>query len=116
MGQRDLHQLGHLIRTHRAHRGMTLRDVEKATGITTSTVSRIEQGEIDKPSALHLSRLAQAFGMEVEDYYALAGYMTPVGLPEMKPYLRVKYGLSDHEAERVEEIFQALRGRWGADN
>jgi hypothetical protein len=42
----------------------------------------------------------------------LAGYLMPEGLPELRPYLRTKYGLSDRAAEQIDEYFQALRPQW----
>jgi len=115
MNHRNLRQLGLLIQRHRNERGMTLRELAERTGITDSTLSRLEQGKVEKPNALHLNRIAQVFGIAASNYYALAGYLHPGELPEMRPYLRAKYGLSDAEAERVDEIFQALRGKWGTD-
>jgi transcriptional regulator with XRE-family HTH domain len=113
MYQRDLRQLGRLIAQQRNQRGLSLRDVEKITGVTNSTLSRLELGEIEKPHTSHLARIAQALEAEPADYYALAGYIMPEGLPELKQYLLVKYGFTQDEAERIDEITQALRGKWG---
>jgi protein involved in plasmid replication-relaxation len=45
-------------------------------------------------------------------FYALAGYLVPEGLPELRPYLRAKYGLHDRAARQLDEYFQALRYKW----
>jgi len=114
MNQRNLRPVGQLIQQHRTQRGMTIRDVEKITSIPRSTLSRIEQGDIEKPNALYLSRLAKAFDVRAADYYELAGYHDPDELPELRVYLCAKLGMSEAEAERVEEIIEALQGKWEA--
>lgn len=116
MNRPNLHQLGQLIAQQRNQRGLSLRDVEKMTGVTNSTLSRLEAGIIEKPHVPHLIRVAQALEVEPADYLALAGYVMPDRLPELKAYLRAKYGLTQGEAEQMEVIFEALRrsGKWGS--
>jgi transcriptional regulator with XRE-family HTH domain len=72
-----------------------------------STVSRLETGFIATPKPDHLQKLAQALGIDVEELYEAAGYLTP--LPELRPYLRAKYGLTDEQASQMEGQLQALR-------
>ena len=36
----------------------------------------------------------------------------PEGLPELRPYLRAKYGLPEQAANQIDEYFQALRTKW----
>ena len=74
-----------------------------------STVSRLENGLIAEPRPNHLQRLAQALGIDVEELYVAAGHLTPGALPELRTYLRAKYGLSDHEAGQIEGYLQGLR-------
>jgi hypothetical protein len=45
----------------------------------------------------------------VEELYVTIGYLTPGSLPELRPYLRAKYGLSDELANRVEGFVEAMR-------
>jgi transcriptional regulator with XRE-family HTH domain len=110
----DLQQLGDLLRAHRNSKGLTVRQSAEKSGLTPSNVTRLEQGQIDKPRPVFLQRLARTYGVDVEEYYALAGYLMPEGLPELRSYLRAKYGLPDQAAEQIDEYFQALRGKWGA--
>ena len=49
--------------------------------------------------------------VEVEDFYVLAGYMVPEGLPELAPYLRVKYDLSEDASEQVKRYVARLKKR-----
>lgn len=89
-----------------------MRQLAARTGMTPPTVSRLELGQIDSPRPDHLQRLARALDVDIEDLYALAGYLMPEGLPELAPYLRSKYGLPDQAVTALDEYFQALRERW----
>jgi transcriptional regulator with XRE-family HTH domain len=112
MKERDLRELGKLIRKHRVEREMRLRDVEKITDIAASMLSRLEQGE-GAPNPLYLLRLAEALQVPAADYYRLAGILPPEALPDLQRYLCDKYGLTGDQAERIKEIAQALAGTWG---
>lgn len=114
MSTSDLQQLGTALRRERLRGGMTVRQAATASGMTASTVSRLETGHIDGPRPEHLQALARAYGADIEDLYALAGYLMPERLPELRPYLRAKYGLPEQATDQLDEYFQALRDRWGA--
>jgi transcriptional regulator with XRE-family HTH domain len=106
---RDLQQLGGLIKTERERAGLTVRQLADAAGLVPSTVSRLETGQIATPRPDHLQRLARALGIDVEELYAEAGYLTPGSMPELRTYLRAKYGLTDQQAGQMEGYLQALR-------
>jgi transcriptional regulator with XRE-family HTH domain len=108
---RDLQQLGSLLKRERERAGLTVRQLADAAGLVPSTVSRLETGFIATPKPDHLQKLAQALGIDVEDLYAAAGYLTPGGLPELRPYLRTKYGLTEQQAGQIEGYLQAVRDR-----
>jgi len=112
MSPSDLQQLGDVLRQHRGRMGLTVRQLAEKSELTPATVTRLEQGQIEKPRPEFLQRLARAYGVDVEDFYALAGYLMPEGLPELRAYLRAKYGLPDQAAGQIDEYFQALRDRW----
>jgi transcriptional regulator with XRE-family HTH domain len=113
---RDLKQLGSLLKREREQAGMTVRQLADAAGLVPSTVSRLETGFIATPRPEHLQRLAQALRIEVEELYVAAGYLNEGALsylneelPELKPYLRAKYGLTSNQASQIEGYLQALR-------
>jgi transcriptional regulator with XRE-family HTH domain len=120
MSQPDLNtkneELGRLLKRHRLAAGLSLEVLGRATGMESSTVHRIETGRIAAPSPQYLQRLASALGTEVEDYFALAGYFTPHGLPGLRPYLRAKYDLTDAVAGEVEDYVSWLQSRHGDDD
>jgi transcriptional regulator with XRE-family HTH domain len=105
----NLQQLGDLLKSERERAGLTVRQLAEAAGLVPSTVSRLETGFIPTPRPDSLQKLAQALGIDVEELYAAAGYLTPGSLPELRPYLRTKYGLTDEQANQIEGYMQALR-------
>lgn len=109
MSPSDLQQLGDALRARREASGLSLRQAAERASLVPSTLSRLETGQIEGPRLEHLQALARTYGADVEDFYALAGYLMPEGLPELRPYLRAKYGLPESAATRVDEYFKALR-------
>jgi transcriptional regulator with XRE-family HTH domain len=105
----NLPQLSALLKTERERAGLTVRQLAEATGLTPSTLWRLETGFIGSPKPDQLQRLAEALGIAVEEFYAAAGFLVPSSLPELRPYLRAKYGLAGDEATRIEGYVQALR-------
>jgi transcriptional regulator with XRE-family HTH domain len=103
---RDLQQLGGLLKRERERAGLTARQLADAAGLVASTVSRLENGFIATPRPDHLQRLAGALEIDVEELYAAVGYLTEGALPELRPYLRTKYGLTDEQASQIEGYMQ----------
>lgn len=108
MGIGNLQELSQQLRRERARSGMTVRQLAEASGIHPATVSRLESGQIAKPQPDHLQRLARAFGIDVEDLYATAGYLAGDTLPELTPYLRAKYGLTPEKANEVDRFMRYI--------
>ena len=106
---RDLRQLGFSIRDGRERAGWTVRQLAEAAGLVPSTVFRLEKGLIAAPRPNHLQGLAQALQIDVEELYVAAGYLTGDALPELRPYLRAKYGLTDEQTGKIEGYLQAVR-------
>ena len=76
-----LAQVGPRLRAVRAHRGRTLTDVAEQTGISKSTLSRLESGQ-RRPSLELLLPLAEAYRVPLDDL---------VGAPEVgDPRIRLK--------------------------
>lgn len=115
MADSDSKQLGRLLQQHRHAVGLSLEKLASVTGLDKGTISRIEQGQIEAPNPKNLQRLATTLGTEVEDYFALAGYFTPHGLPGLAPYLRAKYDVSPELAGEIEEYFAWRREKEARD-
>jgi transcriptional regulator with XRE-family HTH domain len=107
-------ELGDAIRKAREDKGLSQRQLGKASGVDYSNISRIENGERSAPDVATLQRLARTLDVDVEDFYALAGYLMPEGLPELAPYMRAKYDLPNEAAEELERYFARLQKRYGS--
>jgi HTH-type transcriptional regulator, competence development regulator len=68
--------LGEALRQMRTARGMKLREVEKAAGVSNAYLSQIETGKIDKPSPNILYKLAELYGASYDALMELAGYVS----------------------------------------
>ena len=67
--------LGDYLRTLRAARRMTLRDVEQSAGVSNAYLSQLEQGKIAHPSPHILHKLAIHYAISYEDLMAKVGYI-----------------------------------------
>jgi transcriptional regulator with XRE-family HTH domain len=84
---------GTLIRLRQAS-GLSVRQLEDASGVARSVISRLENGLYLQPSPSTLTRLANALGAEASELLTVAGYTASEAeaLPTIRPYLRTKYG------------------------
>lgn len=102
-------KLGRFLRKARQDKGLSLRDLAEASKVGYSYIARLEQGEFRSPEPQKLQRLARVLEVEIEDFYAMAGYLVPEGLPEFAPYLRAKYNLSDRKVSEMNRYFKQLQ-------
>ncbi len=70
---------GTYIKSLRQEKGLTLREVEAATGISNAYLSQLESGKIKQPSPSNLFKLAGLYEISYE------GLMEKVGYPATKP-------------------------------
>jgi transcriptional regulator with XRE-family HTH domain len=59
-------RLGELILVARECKGLTLRELEKQTGISNALLSQIETGHIKNPSWRNVVKIAKALGLKLE--------------------------------------------------
>jgi transcriptional regulator with XRE-family HTH domain len=69
--------LGHCLKRARQAKGLTLRAVEKATGISNPYLSQLESGRISKPSPNNLHKLSELYGLPYATVMEKAGYPVP---------------------------------------
>jgi transcriptional regulator with XRE-family HTH domain len=94
--------------------GFTQQDLSRASGLSRSYISRLEMGDIALPSRDKIRSLAHALGTTLDDLLQAAGFLdTPEGehdLPDIKVYLRRKYGINDPRMlQAIESIVQGLQ-------
>jgi transcriptional regulator with XRE-family HTH domain len=105
--------LGHLLRSARAHRRLTLREVEAATGIPNPHLSQIERGVIRRPDQQIVWKLSRLYHL---DFALIWQWMEGEGDAKNARFaaaLNVLNDLSDADLERATEYLERLdrRGR-----
>ena len=64
----ELHRL-------RTLKGVSLREVERETGVSNAYLSQLETGKTEKPSPHILHKLAEYYGTEYNNLLKIAGYL-----------------------------------------
>lgn len=95
-------RLPDVLREARRRSGMSLRDVERATGIRNAHLSQIETGKIVRPEVALLWDLASLYALDFEALMRLAGHELAAG-NNLTIAFRAMNDLS------AEEQLQALR-------
>lgn len=71
-----LHHVGPRLRTFREARGLTLTELARQSGLTTSTLSRLERGEL-RPTLEQLLPLARIHGVPLDELVAAPAHGDP---------------------------------------
>lgn len=108
--------LGDRLRAARVGKGMSLRDVEKATGkaITNGYLSLLETGAVKAPSPRHLQQLAAVLDVPYAELMGLAGYLAPANNAR-RGVAGVAFSadedLTSDERAQVESFIEFLRSK-----
>ena len=104
-------ELGALLADLRTAKGLSLREVEDATGdaVSNAYLSQLENGKIQKPSPNVLHRLAEVYGVRYETLMEKAGYLLPSTARESGSRRRLAaFAIDDLTAEEEEELLKYL--------
>ena len=103
--------LGSLLKSARARMDLSLREVERRTGISNGYLSLLETGAARKPSPGFLAKLAELYGTSYELLMELAGYQAPQPVPAARaiPGLAELDDLSPIEMEQLRAFVGYLR-------
>lgn len=113
MADRERAGLGTNLRELRGKRGVSLRELERRSGINNAYLSQLERGEVTQPTPSMLARLADAYDVPVETLMGWAGYAVreqPLTRPQAKA-LNYFADASDEEVEALRAILDVLRSR-----
>lgn len=108
--------LGSFLRSGRERKSLTLRAVERATGVSNAYLSQLESGKILQPSPLVLHKLAELYEVPYVLMLEQAGYpATGVDSPGGAPMIvDSRLGSMDHDEETaLKEYLDFLRSRKG---
>jgi transcriptional regulator with XRE-family HTH domain len=102
--------LGALLSDLRTAKGLSLREVEEATGkaVSNAYLSQLENGRIKKPSPNVLHSLAAVYAVPYESLMEKAGYLLP---SENGPGQRKRlaaFAIDDLTAEEEEQLLKYL--------
>lgn len=104
--------LGAYLVSLRAAKGLTLREVEEATGkeVSNAYLSQLEHGRISKPSPNILYSLASVYGVSYEMLMEKAGYVTTLRpqTDSEKHGRAATFAIENLTAEEEEELLKYL--------
>ena len=110
--------LARRIKELRQVANFTQQDLSRASGLSRSYISRLEMGDIALPSRDKLRALASALGATLDDLLQAAGFLDVASdtsnLPDIKAYLRRKYGIYDPQVlQALETIVTNVQSKNG---
>lgn len=104
-------EVGALLGDLRTAKGLSLREVEQATGnaVSNAYLSQLENGKIQKPSPNVLHRLAEVYSVPYETLMEKAGYLLPSnGSEGLRRRRLAVFAIDDLTAEEEEELLKYL--------
>jgi transcriptional regulator with XRE-family HTH domain len=103
-------ELGAVLADLRAAKGLSLREVEEATGkaVSNAYLSQLENGKIQKPSPNVLHSLSEVYVVPYETLMEKAGYLLPSGASGGRRRRLAAFAIDDLTAEEEEELLKYL--------
>lgn len=104
-------EIGALLADLRRAKGLSLREVEEATGraVSNAYLSQLENGRIRKPSPRMLHSLSEVYAVSYETLMERAGYLLPSKDAEEGRRRRLAaFAIDDLTAEEEEELLKYL--------
>jgi transcriptional regulator with XRE-family HTH domain len=101
--------LGQVIRAYREQAGLSQRQLAAMAGLHHSLLARIENGEVERPSAELLQHLSDTLEIDASELLSFIGVRP--SLPEPRAYFRRAYGLSDTQAREAARLIEQRYGR-----
>ena len=112
----DTEKLGAFLAAARNKLEMSLRAVEKETGISNAYLSQLEHGKIKAPAPQNLYKLAELYRVPYELLMELAGYPVPKGQSAESQFSAGTFAarigaVTEDEEEALVEYLQFIRSR-----
>ena len=103
-------ELGALLADLRTAKGLSLREVEEATGkaVSNAYLSQLENGKISKPSPNMLHSLAEVYAVPYEALMEKAGYLLPSERGGRHRKRLAAFAIDDLTVEEEEELLKYL--------
>jgi transcriptional regulator with XRE-family HTH domain len=102
--------LGALLADLRNAKGLSLREVEAATGhaVSNAYLSQLENGKIGKPSPNVLYSISEVYGVPYDALMEKAGYLSPSDNGSGGRKRLAAFAINDLTAEEEEELLKYL--------
>jgi transcriptional regulator with XRE-family HTH domain len=107
--------LGQRVRTLREQRDVSVRTLAQSAGVDATWLSRVEHDKYQQPDARLLSRLADALGADVAEFFSAAGYSRPPQLPNFTGYLRARYDLPEEAIAQLQAHFDLINNKYTSE-
>ncbi len=103
-------ELGTVLADLRKAKGLSLREVEEATGkaVSNAYLSQLENGKIQRPSPNVLHSLSGVYGVPYETLMEKAGYLLPSEEHGRRRRRLAAFAIDDLTAEEEEELLKYL--------
>jgi transcriptional regulator with XRE-family HTH domain len=103
-------ELGAQLADLRTAKGLSLREVEEATGkaVSNAYLSQLENGKINKPSPNVLHSLAEVYAVPHEALMEKAGYLLPSKNEGGRRKRLAAFAIDDLTADEEEELLKYL--------
>lgn len=108
--------VGKLLNKERLKKNLTLKEVQYATGIPDSTLSRIEQGKITKPSIKIIKKLTDFYKSSIIPLYISCGYLQENDLEKYQQYFSEIDKLTLEEKEHIQNLINLFLKNKGDEN
>ncbi len=103
MNEEQAQRLGAVLKARRDELGLSTYQLAEKAEVDQATIVRLEKGAFMAPRPDKLARVAGALGLSGADLFAMAEYTTPLDLPSLGPYLRIKYcDLPEEDLDTIE--------------
>lgn len=107
-------KVGELLHRLRVEKGVSLRTVERETGVSNAYLSQLESGKAEQPSPHILHKLAGYYGIHYSRLMEAAGHLKPadetgVGAASSIQAALMDEGLNQREQEMVVKFIEFLR-------
>jgi transcriptional regulator with XRE-family HTH domain len=109
-------KLAGFLRTARETKGLSLRAVEKMTGISNAYLSQLESDKVQQPSPVKLNTLCEVYKISYAEAMELAGYPIPNPALREEPTSYSRFAsrvgsVTEEEEDALVEYLEFLRSR-----
>jgi transcriptional regulator with XRE-family HTH domain len=108
--------LGRYLAWARGQSGLSVRQLEAVSGINRGAILRLENDEVEQPSADTLVRLAQVLELNETDVLLLARIAVPKHFASLAVMLRTEYGLPPEAIDEAKRNLAAIIEKYDGDH